>query len=122
MARRQRGELENQVLRVLWAADGPSTPGDVQAALGDESGLAYTTVMTILVRLWQKGLLSRERAGRGYAYRPVESQDERVASRMRGLLADAGDRSAALAGFVSSLPPDELDDLRRLLDDETDAS
>jgi predicted transcriptional regulator len=118
VTRRQRGELEHQVLQVLWAADGPCTPGDVQAALGDEHALAYTTVMTILVRLWQKDLLTRERAGRGYAYRPVESRDERVASRMRELLADAGDRTAALAGFVSSLPPDELDDLRRLLDSE----
>ena len=118
MTRRQRGELENQVLQALWAADGPRTPNDVLAALGDEHGLAYTTVMTILVRLWQKGLVTRERAGRGYAYRPVESRDERVASRMRELLADAGDRSAALAGFVSSLPPDELHDLRRLLGDD----
>lgn len=123
MTRRQRGELEHQVLQVLWAADGPCTPADVLAALGGEQRLAYTTVMTILVRLWQKDLLTREKAGRGYVYRPVESRDERVASRMRELLAGAGDRSAALAGFVSSLPADELDDLRRLLDaeDEDDA-
>jgi hypothetical protein len=37
---------------------------------------------------------------------------------MRELLAGAGDRGAALAGFVSSLPADELDELRRLLDGE----
>lgn len=110
-----RGELESQVLGVLWAADSACTPRDVHDALGSERDLAYTTVMTILVRLWQKGLVNRERAGRAYAYTPVESRDERVASRMRELLAGAGDRSAALAGLVESLPDDELDALRRIV-------
>lgn len=116
MTRLQRGELEARVLRALWAADGPCTPRDVHAALGPEHELAYTTVMTILVRLWQKGMLDREPSGRSYTYRPVESQDERVATRMGELLAGASDRTAALTGFVSSLPDDELADLRRVLD------
>jgi predicted transcriptional regulator len=116
MRRLPRGELESQVLHVLWAADGPCTPRQVQEALGPDRDLAYTTVMTILVRLWQKGLLEREPSGRTYTYRPVESRDERVANRMRELLAGAGDRAAALTGFVESLPADELDDLRRILD------
>jgi len=116
MQRLARGELERQVLDVLWAAEGPLTPRDVHTALGSKRGLAYTTVMTILVRLWQKGLLEREPLGRAFAYRPIETRDERVVSRMRELLAGAGDRTAALAGFVDSLPPDELDDLRRLLE------
>jgi predicted transcriptional regulator len=116
MQRLARGELERQVLDVLWAAEGALTPRDVHTALGSKRALAYTTVMTILVRLWQKGLLEREPRGRSFAYRPIESRDERVVSRMRELLAGAGDRSAALAGFVESLPSAELDDLRRLLE------
>lgn len=115
MQRLARGELERRVLEVLWTADGALTPREVHTALGAERSLAYTTVMTILVRLWQKGLLEREPLGRSYAYVPIESRDERVASRMRELLAGAGDRSAALAGFVESLPDEEVDDLRRLL-------
>jgi predicted transcriptional regulator len=116
MQRLARGELERQVLDVLWTAEGPLTPRDVHTAFGSKRGLAYTTVMTILVRLWRKGLLEREPRGRAFAYRPIETRDERVVSRMRELLAGAGDRTAALAGFVDSLPPDELDDLRRLLE------
>jgi predicted transcriptional regulator len=115
MPRLPRGELENQVLQVLWAADAPCTPREVHRAMGSERELAYTTVMTILVRLWQKGIVEREPSGRTYAYRPVESRDERVANRMRELLAAAGDRTAALTGFVKSLPADELDDLRRIV-------
>lgn len=115
MRRLARGELEAKVLDTLWEADDAQTPRDVLMAVGSDRGLAYTTVMTILVRLWKKGLLEREPRGRSYAYRPIESRDERVASRMRELLAGAGDRTAALAGFVDSLPAKELDDLRRLL-------
>lgn len=113
MGRLPRGELERRVLDILWSAEGASSPRDVFVALGTERRLAYTTVVTILVRLWQKGLLHRESSGRTFLYRPVESRDERVASRMRELLASAGDRGAALAGFVESLPSDELDELRR---------
>lgn len=116
MPRLPRGELESQVMDVLWEADGPRTPRDVHAVLGAERDLAYTTVMTILVRLWQKGLVVREPQGRSFAYRPVESRDERVANRMRDLLAGAGDRTAALTGFIESLPADEVDELRRILD------
>lgn len=116
MPRLPRGELESQVMDVLWEADGPRTPRDVHAVLGAERDLAYTTVMTILVRLWQKGLVVREPQGRSFAYRPVESRDERVANRMRDLLARAGDRTAALTGFIESLPADEVDELRRILD------
>jgi predicted transcriptional regulator len=116
MQRLPRGELENRVMHVLWAADGPCTPREVLAALATGRELAYTTVMTILVRLQQKGLVVREPSGRTFAYRPVESQDERVASRMRELLGGAADRAAALTGFVESLRAEELDELRRIVD------
>jgi predicted transcriptional regulator len=40
--------------------------------------LAYTTVMTVLSRLHEKGHVTRERRGRGYAYTPAFSEDELV--------------------------------------------
>ncbi len=109
------GELENQVLQALWTSDRPMTPGDVHEAIGDERGLAYTTVMTILVRLWQKGLLDRERLGRAFAYRPRETREARAASRMSEVLATAGDSQVALTHFVQSLPADQQDGLRKAL-------
>ena len=109
------GELESQVLDVLWDAGRPLTPRDVLDALGGRRGLAYTTVMTILSRLWQKGLLERDPHGRAYAYRPSVSRAARAASRMGEVLASAGDRSLALAQFVASLPADQRDELRKAL-------
>lgn len=109
------GELENQVLGVLWSRGGSLTPRDVHDALGAARGLAYTTTMTIVVRLWHKGVLERERSGRSYAYRPKISQEARAAARMSDLLASSGDHSLALNHFVQSLPADELSELRNVI-------
>jgi predicted transcriptional regulator len=111
-----RGELENQVLDVVWgAAEGPVTPRQVHDELSKTRKLAYTTAMTILVRLYKKGLLEREPAGRGFGYRPRVSRDQRAAERMNDALTSAGDASLALTHFVESLPAEQVDELRSVL-------
>ena len=102
---------------VLWDAAGPMTPRDVQSAVSTpRRPLAYTTVMTILVRLWEKGMLDRQGAGRAYAYRPVASREDWTARRMHELLEASGNSSAALLGFVNSISAREAAELRRALD------
>jgi predicted transcriptional regulator len=115
--RRAIGALEQEVLASLWAADSPATPAEVLRALDDD--LAYTTVMTILTRLWDKGLVTRTRKGRAYAYAPTRSEAELAAERMHNLLAAASDRKAALTEFVGSLPARDARTLRALIE-ETD--
>jgi predicted transcriptional regulator len=107
--RRDKGALELQVLAVLAAAARPLTAREVQDELGDD--LAYTTVMTTLGRLYDKGALSREPAGRAYAYRVVGDQRTvdaaRTARRMRQLLDAGGDHAVALQHFVSELSAED---------------
>jgi predicted transcriptional regulator len=110
-----RGELEKQVLDVLWGAEGPMTPRQVHDQLSKNRKFAYTTTMTILVRLYNKGLLVRESAGRAFAYRPRVSRDQRAAERMNDALTSAGDPSLALNHFVESLPADQVHELRAAL-------
>ena len=109
------GELERHVLDVLWAAGQPLSPRDVHTELRRDPPLAYTTIMTILVRLWQKGVLHRERHGRAFTYVPLITRDEYTARRMRDALAASSDPVAALAHFVDGLDTDERSRLRRLL-------
>ena len=116
MSRRAYGALETGVLAVLWDADGPLTPGEVRDALGGD--LAYTTVMTVLTRLMEKGLVTRSAQGRGFAYTPVQSRSELAAQRMREILADAGDRAGALTGFVGGLSKRDAEVLRRIVGEE----
>ncbi|MEW2620405.1 BlaI/MecI/CopY family transcriptional regulator [Streptomyces sp. NPDC048106] len=111
--RRARGELESGVLAVLWAADGPLTARQVLAGLPGD--LAYTTALTILSRLYDKGMLVRRREGRGYAYAPARDEASDTAARMRTLLDRGSDREAVLARFVSELSAADEQLLQRLL-------
>lgn len=111
--RRGPGELESEVMAALWAADQPMTAGGVQTVLGD--GLAYNTVQTILIRLLEKGLVSRAAAGRGHAYWPVRDAATTAADRMRAALDGRPDRRAVLQQFAAGLEPDDLSTLRALL-------
>ncbi|MCX5438643.1 BlaI/MecI/CopY family transcriptional regulator [Streptomyces sp. NBC_00063] len=117
--RRPAGELEASVLAALWAAETPLTPGEVQRALADD--LARTTVTTILTRLHAKGTVTRDRAGRGYAYRPAQDSHGLTARRMHAELDKDEDRGTVLARFVSELSTDDERMLRALLDGGADS-
>ncbi|WP_346011951.1 BlaI/MecI/CopY family transcriptional regulator [Streptomyces sp. SID3343] len=114
-ARRGPGELESEILSLLWTSPTALGAGAVQEQLSGE--LAYTTVVTILSRLHDKGVLRRTRAGRSYVYAPVYDEAGLVARRMRQMLDKEADRQAVLARFVSDLSTDDEALLRRLLDE-----
>jgi predicted transcriptional regulator len=107
------GELEAAVMDVLWDAGVRLTPAEVNERV--DRDLAYTTVMTILVRLFEKGALTRERRGRAWAYEPVVGREEHTAQRMRELLRASGDESLSLARFVDEMTPKERAELKRVL-------
>lgn len=113
MRRRVAGELESVILGALWAAGEPLTPAQVLDAI--EIDVAYTTVMTTLARLHEKGSLRRARVGRAYAYEPAAGIAAEAARQMRRVL-DRGDHAAVLANFVGTLDDDDervLTDLLR---------
>ena len=112
-SRRPAGALEAEILATLWAADEPLTPAAVQTLLGGE--LAYTTVMTALTRLHEKGVVSRGRVGRAYAYKAVLDEPGIAAAQMQQLLESGEDRRAVLARFVGSLSDDDERALIELL-------
>ncbi|MDL4815549.1 BlaI/MecI/CopY family transcriptional regulator [Actinomadura opuntiae] len=111
--RRAKGDLEAEVLAVLEQTAEPLTPREVGERLARP--LAYTTVMTVLARLHEKGLAERERAGRGYAYSFLRDEAGRRAVQMRRLLGEEDQRADVLARFVGELSPEDEDVLLRLL-------
>ena len=113
MPRRTRGGLEREIHAVLAAGERPMTPARVRDALGGD--LAYTTVLTVLSRLFDKGEIAREPAGRGYAYSAPYDAAALTARRM-ALLLDDTDRAAVLTRFVDGLSPGDEHLLRSLLD------
>ena len=113
LRRRGQGELESQVLTVLRSAAGSATAGWVQEHL--EGDLAYTTVITILSRLYAKNAVTRTREGRSYVWTAAFDDAGLAALRMRRVLDGERDRDAVLARFVSALTPGDEERLRALL-------
>ena len=107
------GPLGQRVMERLWR-DGPGTVGEVLESLnrGSARPLAYTTVMTILTRLLERGIVTREKEGRQYRYTAAFSQAGLGAEIGRRELRKLIDRHGAssLAAFAAELgdPDGEL--------------
>lgn len=116
VAGRRVGDLESEVLEQLWQAADWLSGRELWERLGDESR-AYTTVMTILSRLVDKGLVERVERGRGHVYRAAGDPDELTAQAIGSLLAATADPRAALAHFVEGIDdPKLVAELAELLD------
>lgn len=95
------GSLEMRVLDALWTRGAPATVRDLEPVV---AGVAYTTLMTTLDRLYRKGVLVREKEGRAFLYEPRLSRDQLLS----GVAGDAleailGPRAADYRPMVSFL-------------------
>ena len=109
------GSLEAELLAVLWQRSGWLSAPEVHEELSSIRPIGYTTVSTVLIRLWHKGHLERVRDGRAYAYRPLHTKEQFAAARMASLLSGIDDRPRALSWFFEHLGDEERAELRRLL-------
>ena len=114
------GPLEIRVLEALWAYDGPACVRDLQPEF---PGVAYTTLMTTLDRLFRKGTLTRVKSGRAFFYRTKSSQQELI-SELAGstfatlLPGDADAMRPILSMFVDTVGERDhalLDELEKLV-------
>lgn len=88
------GEREATIMELLWSVAEPVTVRDVLDRL--ERPLAYTTVMTVLDNLHNKGHVTREKVGRAFQYRAAETREAAAARMVREVLAASGDAEGAL--------------------------
>lgn len=114
------GELELAIMRIIWARD-TVTVRDVLDALTQTRPLAYTTVMTIMGRLADKGLLATEKRGKTYQYRAAQTPEafkaQAVGRVVQALLTDFGGE-IAISQFVeqlSAVDPDQLQQLAEMV-------
>ena len=116
------GPRESGVLEMLWSLGRSSTVRDVRLGFPE---LAYTTLMTTLDRLYRKGLVTRRRRGRAFAYEPRCSRDELLGEMVSGhvttFLTVAGGDSAILSTLVRAVGRRDaalLDELDALIEAE----
>jgi predicted transcriptional regulator len=126
MARRRKPrpplhELEAEIMDTIWAGRDEMTVRQVMDELNARSSQdrAYTTFMTVMARLADKGLLKRRREGKTDVYRPVMSHEDYVAARAEaevGALVDQfGDLALThFARRMAALDPERRRELQRL--------
>jgi len=116
-------ELELEILKVLWR-DGPAPVRHVREALATARDLAYTSVMTVMNIMTEKGYLSRARKRGVYVYRPRITR-QWTARRILGDVVDRvfdGSATAVMLHLIESgqINDAELESLRKLLEDRVE--
>ena len=123
MARRKQQmptEAELEILHVLWDR-GPSTVRQVREVLSATRPRAYTSIMSLLNIMVDKGLVTRSADGRAFIYRARKPRERTLASIVGDLLgrAFAGSPHQLVAHLLeqSKPSPAELDEIRRTIED-----
>lgn len=117
---RNQGELESAVLNVLWTArEGDSanlTSQQVLAALSPDGSLALTTVLTVLARLADKGLVIKSAGeGRQLLFSSATTREEHDAGLLLKVFAESANPLLAFSHFAKSLTPEQLNQIKSSL-------
>ena len=125
MAKRRQtlGELELEVLKILWD-QGPSSVLQVSGALSKQRGYARTTILTILQRLHKKGYLKRKKADGVYRYEPAQKRQQVMSRLLNQFIDRVFDGSSAnlvqeLTG--ARLSQTELNQIKAIIDEAQQA-
>ncbi|WP_078613521.1 BlaI/MecI/CopY family transcriptional regulator [Streptomyces katrae] len=106
------GELEDAVMTRVWQWNRPVTVREVLEDLQQERSIAYTTVMTVMDNLHQKGWVRREAEGRAYRYTAVSTRAAYSAALMNEAWSTSDNPAAALVAFFGMMSAEQRDALR----------
>ncbi|MFE3887315.1 BlaI/MecI/CopY family transcriptional regulator [Streptomyces lydicus] len=109
---RRLGDLEDAVMTRVWEWNRPVTVREVLEDLQKERSIAYTTVMTVLDNLHQKGWVRREAEGRAYRYEAVSTRAAYAAALMNEAWSASDNPAAALVAFFGMMSPEQRHALR----------
>ncbi|MFD7230638.1 BlaI/MecI/CopY family transcriptional regulator [Streptomyces sp. NPDC059881] len=109
---RQLGELEDSVMTRIWQWNRPVTVREVLEDLQQERSIAYTTVMTVMDNLHQKGWVRREVEGRAYRYTAVSTRAAYSAALMNEAWSQSDNPASALVAFFGMMSSDQRQALR----------
>ncbi len=115
-------ELELEILKILWR-EGPFTGRQVRDALVEFRDLAYTSVMTIMGIMEDKGYVRRKKQGSSFVYSARIKQETTTRRMLLDLVERAYDGSVASAVInlleTSDIESEELEQLRELIRQKT---
>lgn len=96
----------------VWQWNRPVTVREVLEDLQQERSIAYTTVMTVMDNLHQKGWVRREAEGRAYRYTAVSTRPAYSAALMNEAWSTSDNPAAALVAFFGMMSAEQREALR----------
>ncbi len=110
---RQQGELEQLILDTLWDSKTALTSQKILETVSPDCDLALTTVLTVLSRLVEKDLVTREQGeGRSLLFSAAQTREQHAADLMLSLVSNAGNPALAFSHFASGLSKSQIKALR----------
>lgn len=115
------GELETEIMEIIWDAQRPLSVAEVVKVISKKRKIAYTTVMTIMGRLVDKGVLIRKLEGRNYLYQQKVTKEKFVARAVHNIFTSTISTlgQEAVTYFVKEIQkmsPKKRSDLLKMLD------
>ena len=106
---RKQGELEAQVLDAIWDLEesGASnlSSAEILKAFSGSKEIALTTLLTVLSRLADKGLVVRDKVdGKSLVFRSAKSRNEATVEALLNLVEEAENPEVVVANFLGALP------------------
>lgn len=109
-------DAEHRIMEVLWRR-GSATVAEVAEELEGKDGSAYTTILTMMRILRDKGYLESNKDGRAHVFTPTVDRDEAARSAVGQLLSKffSGSPGELVLSFLrdEEISPKELDELKR---------
>jgi len=113
-------ESEYALLQILWRIPAPASSGDILQNLPKDKHWKRTTVLTLLGRMTEKGILRADKDGRRLLYTPLVAQEDYQAAQTSDFLQRVhGGKLSSLVMALSAneaFSEDELDALKKLLE------
>lgn len=115
------GDLETRVMQTVWSIGDPAPARDIHEQVARTHPVALLTVVTVLNKLVEKGLLAREKQDGLLHYSARWSEDDFTAHALRHMLEGVlsfgpASVSASFVDVLAEQDPEQLDELRRLID------
>jgi len=117
------GELESEIMGIIWDRKDAVAVKDVAEILSKKRQIAYTTVMTIMGRLANKGVLVRHLQGASYLYKPKFSKEQFVARAVHNIFSSTVSTlgEEVLTHFIKEIQkisPRKRQELLKILDED----
>ncbi|MEC0229141.1 BlaI/MecI/CopY family transcriptional regulator [Paenibacillus alba] len=112
------GPLEAKIMEILWGTSAEMTIKDVQIKLDQDKAINFNTVMTVMNRLVDKGILQKKSVIRSFMYRPVVTREQFMETQSKELTFDLIEEFGSLAvthmvDALDKVDPDLLDKLEQ---------